>query len=97
MQKIPQLTKITLLLTCCLIFILASSGVGFGNTIEDTKDENSSETRLKVASGVLTLFYFPVKAAYAGLGGIVGGIAYVLGGGNEETAQAVWTPTLKET
>lgn len=97
MQKILQFTKRTMILGCCLIFILTSSGSGFAETIYDSEEEHSSETKAKVASAALTLLYLPVKAAYAGLGGIVGGIAYIFSGGNEETAQVVWTPTIKGT
>lgn len=97
MKNILQFTKTMKILACCLIFIFASSGVGVAETFDDDENENSSDTKLHVASGVLTLFYLPVKAAYAGLGGIVGGMAYIFGGGDEEVAQAVWTPAIKGT
>lgn len=97
MQKILRFTKITVILMCCSLPILSSSSASLANTIDNLEEKNSSDTKLKVASGALTLFYLPVKAAYAGLGGIVGGIAYIFSGGNEETAQVVWTPTIKGT
>ena len=88
----------------CLIVMLFSSFIFHGSALATLFNEShesyggtSSSTGLKIASGGLTLIYFPVKAAYAGLGGIVGGIAYVFGGGDEEAAQAIWIPTIKGT
>ena len=47
-----------------------------------------------VGSFFLTLVYTPVKMAYAILGGVVGGFTYALTGGNLETAQNVWEPSV---
>lgn len=40
------------------------------------------------------LLYFPVKLLYATGGGLVGGLAFGLTGGNLEAAQNVWSPSL---
>lgn len=53
----------------------------------------SEEALLGLGSGVLTLVYLPAKVVYAALGGIVGGFAYVITGGNLETAKTVWEPS----
>jgi hypothetical protein len=45
-------------------------------------------------SGLSTLLYFPLKAVFAICGGFVGGLAYVLSGGNEQTAKSVWNTSL---
>ena len=97
MQKIFQITRITVILVCCSLSMLSTSSTALAGSLDDPENENSSDTKLKVASGALTLFYLPVKATYAGLGAIVGGIGYVLGGGDEEMGQVVWTPTMKGT
>jgi len=42
----------------------------------------------------IDLFYIPAKVVYATLGGLTGGFAYVLTGGNFETASSIWKPSL---
>ena len=64
---------------------------------EAEKEEESSESSLgiKVASGALTILYAPLKIVYAGLGGIFGGFAWVLTGGNDKVSQSIWDSSLK--
>jgi hypothetical protein len=45
-------------------------------------------------SGLSTLLYFPLKAVFAIGGGIVGGLAYVFSGGNEQAAKSIWDTSL---
>jgi hypothetical protein len=52
---------------------------------------------LQVASGALSVFYTPVKIAYAGLGGLMGGLAYLVTAGNEHAAQSIWDASLRGT
>ena len=54
----------------------------------------SNEAALGLGSGLLTFVYLPAKVVYAVLGGIVGGFTYGLTGGNLETAQSVWDPSI---
>jgi hypothetical protein len=49
---------------------------------------------MQVASVGATLLYFPCKAVYALGGGIVGGFAYLLSGGSEQTAKSIWIPSM---
>jgi len=49
---------------------------------------------MQVAAGASTLLYFPLKAAFAITGGIVGGLAYAFSGGNEHVAKSIWTTSL---
>jgi hypothetical protein len=49
---------------------------------------------LGLVSGFGTLLYFPFKMVYATIGGLVGGMTFLVTLGNEETANAVWGPTL---
>ncbi len=48
----------------------------------------------KPLPAVSTLLYFPLKAAFAIGGGIVGGFAYVFSGGNEQAAKSIWDTSL---
>jgi len=45
-------------------------------------------------SGLSTILYLPLKAAFAIGGGIVGGLAYAFSGGNENAAKSIWTTSL---
>ncbi len=38
--------------------------------------------------------YIPLKLTYAMLGGVTGGVAYVLTGANYQVAEQIWTPSL---
>lgn len=49
-----------------------------------------SEAGVGLATAVANLFYIPAKIGYALLGGITGGLGYVLTGGNQDVAQRVW-------
>jgi hypothetical protein len=46
-------------------------------------------------TGLSNLLYFPAKLAYAGLGGLTGGLALGLTGGDLSTAESIWEPSLK--
>jgi hypothetical protein len=49
---------------------------------------------LGVGSVGANLLYMPVKVVYGLLGGITGGMAYGLTGGNAQIASAVWKPSM---
>lgn len=59
-----------------------------------TEGGDTSSAGMQVAAGASTLLYFPLKAAFAISGGIVGGLAYVFSGGNENAAKSIWTTSL---
>lgn len=52
---------------------------------------------LQIASGALSVLYTPFKVVYAGLGGFMGGLAYLLTAGNEQVAQSIWDASLQGT
>jgi hypothetical protein len=49
---------------------------------------------MQAAAAVSTILYLPFKAAFAIGGGIVGGLAYVFSGGNEQAASSIWHTSL---
>jgi hypothetical protein len=72
---------------------------------EDTSDDSGTEfavgtdfavsdTGMSAASGLATIVYFPVKAAFSLAGGIVGGLTYAFTGGNEEATKDVWNASM---
>jgi len=89
--SIKQGTSVFMLIVFALI-------VGFGTPVVSFAAEEESgpgnEAALGVGSFFLTLVYTPVKLAYAILGGIIGGFTYGLTGGDLETAQSVWEPSV---
>jgi len=66
--------------------------------VATTSSSSSSDTWSTVGWGVLTglanVLYVPAKLAYAGLGGVTGGLALGLTGGDTKTAEAIWDPSL---
>ena len=61
---------------------------------EHSETSENPSLGLQIASSALSILYTPFKVVYAGLGGIFGGFAYVLSGGNEEVAHSVWDASL---
>lgn len=59
-----------------------------------TEGGDTSSAGMQVAAGFSTLLYFPLKAAFAIGGGIVGGLAYAFSGGNEQAAKSIWTTSI---
>ncbi|MBD0315101.1 MAG: hypothetical protein ICV75_00270 [Nitrospiraceae bacterium] len=60
----------------------------------DTQQGTASGAGIQAASAVATILYFPLKAAFALGGGIVGGLAYAFSGGSEQTAKGIWIPSM---
>jgi hypothetical protein len=54
----------------------------------------SDDAGMGTATVLANVVYMPTKLVYATLGGITGGFAYLLTGGNYSTAERVWTPSL---
>lgn len=67
-----------------------------GSAVADETSGSAGEegTGIKVASWAATVPYCLGKSTFAALGGIVGGFAFVLSGGNVQTAKAVWTTSI---
>lgn len=88
---LKQLTGVCVLLAFSLIVCLGATGVSLA--AEQELSSPTNEAALGIGSALLTVIYFPVKFAYAILGGVVGTFTYGLTGGNLETAKAVWEPS----
>lgn len=88
---LKQLTGVCVLLAFSLIVCLGAPGVSLA--AEQELSSPTNEAALGIGSALLTVIYFPVKFAYAILGGVVGTFTYGLTGGNLETAKAVWEPS----
>ena len=66
-------------------------------TVESQSFEEEPSLGLQIAGGALSVLYTPIKVVYAGLGGIMGGLAYLVTAGNEQVAQSIWDASLQGT
>jgi ABC-type multidrug transport system permease subunit len=89
--SLKKWTSVFMLIVFALVVGIGTPVVSFAAEEESSP---SNEAALGVGSFFLTLVYTPVKMAYAILGGIVGGFTYGLTGGDLETAQDVWEPSV---
>ncbi len=88
---LKRVTGVCVLLTFSLVVGLGATGVSLA--AEQELSSPTNEAGLGIGSALLTVVYFPVKLAYAILGGIVGSFTYGLTGGDLDTAKAVWEPS----
>ena len=86
-QRVGRLVVCTFALVVCL-------GLPVTSWAEDEDSSPGKEAAIGLGSGLLTLVYLPAKVAYAAVGGIVGAFTYGLTGGNLDTAQTVWEPSI---
>lgn len=54
----------------------------------------ASDAGMGVAAVFTNIFYIPAKVCYAVLGGVTGGLAFVVTGGNSDVANQIWVPSL---
>lgn len=54
----------------------------------------AEDAGMGTATVLANVVYVPTKIVYATLGGLTGGFAYLLTGGNYTAAEKVWTPSL---
>lgn len=72
--------------------ILAPAGQGLAAT--EKTEAAGVDAGLGVATVVANLFYVPAKLVYAIVGGVTGGLAYVVTGGSEAVAESVLAPSV---
>ncbi len=89
--SLKKVTSVFMLIVFALVVGIGTPVLSFAAEEENSP---SNEAALGVGSFFLTLVYTPVKMAYAILGGIIGGFTYGLTGGDLETAQGVWEPSV---
>ncbi len=79
-------TLSVLLCGCVLMLSTPSTASATTDYLEDAG--------IGTATVAANVFYIPAKLTYATLGGITGGLAYLLTGTNREIAERVWTPSM---
>ena len=96
-QKKPQREKVTVV-TSYSDEMQSASEISQSETLEPlTSNEEEPSLGLQIASGALSVLYTPFKVVYAGLGGFMGGLAYLFTAGNEQVAQSIWDASLQGT
>ena len=86
-----------LALTLVLTFSgLMSASVGLADPYNDPPPAQGSPAGagLQAASWLATVPYGAAKVGFALVGGVVGGLTYVLTGGNEKAAKSVWKTSM---
>ena len=90
---------------CTLLVVTGESVLAHGGDISETSPSQSSASSpsnlstpeaagLQAACWALTVPYGAAKMAYAIGGGIVGGLAWAITGGNMEVAKSIWIPSM---
>jgi hypothetical protein len=92
---------LTFLLLALCTFTMAPTawsqeGTGSASSA-NTEGGTASSAGMQAAAAVSTILYFPIKAAFAIGGGIVGGLAYAFSGGDEKAAKSIWDTSLRGT
>ena len=85
-----QRRAVIIVLTAVLLIALQ------GNTAVALAEDSDrpSGAGLQAASWLATVPYGAAKVVYAISGGLVGGLAWVMTGGNTDIAKAIWSPTM---
>ncbi len=92
-----KLVAVFLLLALCTVTMVPSTWSqesAATPSSESTEGGTASSAGMQAAAVLTTLVYFPLKAAFAIGGGIVGGLAYAFSGGNEQAAKSIWDTSL---
>jgi hypothetical protein len=95
-----KLVAFFLLLTLCMVTMVPSAWSQENAPPPSpggTEGGTPSSAGMQAAAAVSTILYFPLKAAFAIGGGIVGGLAYAFSGGNEQAAKSIWDTSLRGT
>lgn len=90
---------------CTLLVLTGEFALAHGGDVSDTSPSQSNQPNsfspsspetagLQAASWILTVPYGAAKMAYAIGGGIVGGLAWAMTGGNMEVATSIWMPSM---
>lgn len=69
--------------------------IAWGSNPATAEDSGTpSGAGLQAASWLASVPYGAAKVLYAVSGGVVGGLAWVMTGGNTDIAKAIWSPTM---
>lgn len=58
------------------------------------RESSAAQLGWGLTAVLANVFYVPAKLTYAGLGGLTGGLAFVLTAGNDDVASKIWNPSV---
>lgn len=97
----PAATRVWAGLLSALLALSPAGGAAQGLGLEEDYERGAAgtpnETVWQAASWLATIPYGAAKLAVAAVGGFVGGLGYVLSGGDLESSQQIWSSTLDGT
>ena len=64
------------------------------SALADDVGRAKNDAGLGLATVLANVFYVPVKVGYAAVGGVTGGLAWALTGGNGQVAERIWVPSV---
>jgi hypothetical protein len=76
-----------------LVLVLAAT-LGVAVPRAEAEGSYANDAGMGMACVGVNLLYMPAKVVYAGLGGLTGGVAYLLTGLNYDVADKIWAPSL---
>ena len=82
--------KRVVIMAAILVMVLVVQGVPPACAEEGT----GAQVGWGLATVGSNILYVPSKLVYAGVGGLTGGMAYVLTAGNRESANNIWRPSM---
>ena len=91
-RRIFMLRTRSVTLVTTVVLLVALGGIPAIASADDS--ESPSGAGLQAASWLATVPYGAAKIVYAVSGGLVGGLAWVMTGGNTDIAKAIWSPTM---
>ena len=74
-----------------LASVLAANGAVWAT---EKRESSAAQLGWGLTAVLANLFYMPAKLVYAGLGGLTGGLGFVLTAGNGDVARKIWNPSL---
>ncbi len=86
-------TRIVAAVVACTM-LAATAAPGWADDYGADRKRAGVDFGMGVATVGANLFYMPVKLCYALLGGVTGGLAFGLTGGNREVADRIWIPSM---
>ncbi len=89
-SRLPLVTLVVIVAFFSMISVPAWSQP----SSSDKQQGTASGAGMQATSAAATILYFPVKGAFALGGGVVGGLAYIFSGFNEQAAKNIWIPSM---
>ena len=89
----PVRTRLSLFIMLGILWVSLFWG-GTPSFAQTYSDSPSTEVGLNIASWIATIPYGASKLVYAGLGGVIGSLAYLLTFGGDEPSTTVWEKSM---